>query len=70
MRSLEEDTEKIIKSLEEKLERELKQLEKYREEEIARILTEIDRTAENNYSKAVEEGLKILSAIVRGKRTT
>ncbi len=49
------------------MEEETRRLEKYKEEEASRILREIDKTAENNYSKAVEEGLKILSAIVYGE---
>lgn len=49
------------------MEEETRGLEKYREEETARILREIDKTAENNYSRAVEEGLKILSSIVYGE---
>lgn len=64
LKGLEENAEIIIRDIEKKLEEDSKELEKYREREVARILAEIDRTAEANYSRAVEEGLKVLSAIV------
>lgn len=67
---MEENAERIVSDIEKKLEEESKRLEKYREEETARILREIDRVAESNYSRAVEEGLKILSKMIYGREAS
>lgn len=67
VKEIEEEAMRIIRNIENRAREEVDRIEKQAELEKQKILSEIDKTAGTNYSRAVNEGVEILRKMILGE---